>query len=459
MRNWFKSHFRGLSGLLLILFLALFAWMLFYRLGFHPLINWDEGIYAQVAKENLQNRSLWRFTYFGQPWHEKPPAVIWLAQAGFKIFGVSELGARFFIAVLALGTAWLCYLLAKTLANSKLAGFLTLAALLICRHFFLTSFFLGFDVPLGFFILLAVYAFIKAEFNPKYFYLFWLALALAVMTKSLLGFLPLVIVFLYSLATADFGYLKNKFFYRGLIFFFLLAAPWHIAQSVNFGKNFWDSYLFYHVFNRFAAEVENNGAPFWYYLNIFKSNPLLGLLSGFSFVFLTVRGFRNKNRLLTPIAAIVIFLIFSFAKTKGSGYIAPIYPFLAAMIGLGLFDFLRLVKQQAIKYAAAAVLIGIFAALAIQYNNFKLLKWGGEQAFFDNRAIAQWLKEKYPNTPAYLNSWAHGGPALSYYFGRRVDIVPEEIRPKGEELTLKKLVLHRPTRNLFLVRGYIFITY
>src|SRR5277367_1939663 len=55
-------------------------------LGHKPLTNWDEGIYAEISREMLSLGILiphWNY----QPWFEKPPLMLQITAAFFKIFG------------------------------------------------------------------------------------------------------------------------------------------------------------------------------------------------------------------------------------------------------------------------------------------------------------------------------------------------------------------------------------
>ncbi len=62
-------------------------------LGHKPLTNWDEGIYAEISREMLSLGPLvphWNY----QPWFEKPPLMLWITAAFFKLFGINEFWAR-----------------------------------------------------------------------------------------------------------------------------------------------------------------------------------------------------------------------------------------------------------------------------------------------------------------------------------------------------------------------------
>ena len=65
----------------------------------------DEALYASCAREMFQ-RGDWVVPWFnGHMFPEKPVLMFWTMMAGFESFGVNELGARFFSAVLGVATA------------------------------------------------------------------------------------------------------------------------------------------------------------------------------------------------------------------------------------------------------------------------------------------------------------------------------------------------------------------
>ena len=62
-------------------------------LGRKMLANWDEAIYAEVAREFLGRNWLiptWQF----QPWLEKPPLGMWITAVFFHLFGATQFWAR-----------------------------------------------------------------------------------------------------------------------------------------------------------------------------------------------------------------------------------------------------------------------------------------------------------------------------------------------------------------------------
>src|ERR1700734_2831935 len=205
--------------------IAAFAIITFYRLGARPLQDFDEAIYAQVAHEAMQSGHQLGFTWLGNPplhrtemWFEKPPVMIWLIEASDAVFGVNEFAARFWTAIFAILTLPLAFLFAQELSKETASGlgaeggdrgycaaFLSVAAFFTAFQFIDDARILQMDIPVGFFVLLSMYSFWRAREDSRFYFLFWSALAFGLMVKSVIGLLPLPIIFIFSLLALDFG--------------------------------------------------------------------------------------------------------------------------------------------------------------------------------------------------------------------------------------------------------------
>ncbi len=96
----------------------------FWNLGDAGLWDMDEALYTSCARE-MFNRGDWVVPWFnGQMFPEKPPLMFWTMIAGFELFGVNELGARFFSAVMGVATALIAFHLGRLLFNVRV-GFWT----------------------------------------------------------------------------------------------------------------------------------------------------------------------------------------------------------------------------------------------------------------------------------------------------------------------------------------------
>jgi 4-amino-4-deoxy-L-arabinose transferase-like glycosyltransferase len=102
------------------LWIALAAAVVFFtNLGVTGLWDLDEPLYASCAREMWQCDDWVVPRYNGDYFFDKPPLMFWTMIAGFEMFGISEFAARFWSAVLGVGTALLTYHLGRLLFNAK----------------------------------------------------------------------------------------------------------------------------------------------------------------------------------------------------------------------------------------------------------------------------------------------------------------------------------------------------
>jgi hypothetical protein len=262
----------------------------------------------------------------------------------------------------------------------------------------------------------------------------------------------------YAIVCRDFKFLKDKAFYWGLGLFMLIVAPWHIWETVKHGKSFWDNYLLYQIFTRYSTGIENNGAPFWTYLDIFTANPLLATLTAASAIYSLVKSFSDRRFALPLLACLIIFLVFSISATKRYNYLLIIYPFLCVMIAAVLFNAINYIKLVYLRAASVAVLMALFIFLGVRYEFSKVARVSQNDNNLDNRFVGLWLKQNYPDAQIYTDAWYHAGPALFFYYGRQIPTIPETLLNSSAGPKIGTLLLHRPTRDVIAVKDYIFVT-
>src|SRR5580698_4701861 len=165
-------------------------------LGHKPLADWDEAIYAEIARELLGHRTLalsWHF----QPWFEKPPLYMWLTAGFFRVFGVNEFCAR---AVAAFSGIALTGLIHGLLARARgLAAAWVSTVILLSTLGFVRACHLGeVDTLLTLACYLSLWCITRicsSQLNG--WYLFWFGFALAIMTKGAASVvIPLTLVVL-----------------------------------------------------------------------------------------------------------------------------------------------------------------------------------------------------------------------------------------------------------------------
>jgi 4-amino-4-deoxy-L-arabinose transferase-like glycosyltransferase len=418
-----------------------FACITFYHLGERPLIEYDESIYAQVAREALQNHNQLGLTWLGYiaqhkppDFYDKPPLMIWLVETSQIVFGVNEFSARFWTAIFAILTLPLVFLFTEKLSKSTAAGILAVAAFFTAFEFDDYSGVLQLDIPVGFFVLLALHSFWWARENGKYYFLFWAALGLGVMTKSIIGLLPLPIILIFSMVVKDFKWLAAKNFRLGAVLFLAIVLPWHILQQVRHGGIFWDQYLSYHLLKRFSTTLDDNGGTPYFYLDIIFKQGILFWSLLISFVYFVAKSFKSKNYLFVTVALLFIFLFFSAAATKLPPYILVAYPYAAIMVGIAFADFAGFLessrKNSGNIFAAAAVLIFLIAG--ITHKQSKLAEKTSPQILSD-KAVGEFLKTNSLEQHVYFYSANWQKPAVIYYANRPVYCNDFYRQPKPEE--------------------------
>jgi 4-amino-4-deoxy-L-arabinose transferase-like glycosyltransferase len=114
---------------------ALAAVLLFWRLGATTLEGWDEGIYAEVAREMVARGDWLTPSWNFQPWFEKPPLLMWAVAAGYRLGGVSEFWSRAPSALAGIALVILTFATARRLSGPRAA--ILSALILLSSYLFL----------------------------------------------------------------------------------------------------------------------------------------------------------------------------------------------------------------------------------------------------------------------------------------------------------------------------------
>jgi len=312
-----------------------------------PIRIWDEARLAINAIEmNLNNNFIVTY-YNGNPdlWNTKPPLMIILQTIFMKFIGVNEFSVRLPSALAALFTISSLLVFSRYYLKNFWFGFITICILIttqgyINTHAVRTG---DYDALLTFFTTISallIFIFIETKKN-KFLYLFFITLALAVLTKSIAGllFTPAILIFI-IIRKQLFQLLRNKHFYYGLsIFTFLILGYYFSREILNPG--YLSAVFKNELGGRFLEVVENHSEDFWYY---YTSNLDYKLSSWYLLVPLGILiGLLMKDRriflvtLFTTILVTTFFFIITFSETKLGWYDVPIYPFLSIIIAIPVY--------------------------------------------------------------------------------------------------------------------------
>jgi len=346
-----KGFFEWLHSIknLPLLYLAAFSsFLLFWDLSKNKLIDWDEAIYASVSK-NIVLSGDWLTLQWtlGTPWLEKPPLYMWISAGLMKMFGFGEFAARFPSALFGLLGVILVYTFAKYIFKSRLAGMVSGLMLITTAHYLYYARNGMLDVTVTFFIMLSLYFGYRffEEKNYRSAIFSGIACGLAIMTKAIIGLLPLPILLIYSLYLVFRIKYNRAVIIRGARIFLITAGaisvPWHLGMYFLHGEDFVDTYLKQHILNRGLTNEQGKFKEFWWYLEVIKvSFRGWTLILIPALVFAIQKAFKgSKEYIFLLISTLVLFFFFSISNSKLIWYIIPIYPVLA-LISSGLIKYL-----------------------------------------------------------------------------------------------------------------------
>lgn len=342
--------------LLLLLLITIAAVVMFYRLGDPALKNWDEAIYAEVAKEILQSGDWLTLHWQHADWFEKPPLTFWIMSGLFRLFGVNEFTARAVSALAGVGVVAVIYVIGKR-QRGPVCGLIAALILLTTFQFVQMSRLVNTDVLLVFFIFLAIYGYLHArEGGRRWWYVVSVSCALGFMVKSFASmFAPAAIVFALVVDRRVNETLKAKEFWFSILIGLALIIPWHAAMIYLHGSAFLSEYFYYHVWSRTTSALEGHNGAYWFYLREIweKTHPWWSIaLFAVVFNFWQVKRGRSSVALLA--LSVCVFAFYTAAQTKSTSYILPVYPALALLIS-DLFTWLWDRRRLAIRVAIVLV--------------------------------------------------------------------------------------------------------
>ena len=336
-----KRDSLGRDWALLCTLVLVCAFLFVFKLGDSPLWNNDETIYSEMAKEMIKLGD-WTTLHFNyQIQFDKPPLYFWLIALNFRLFGWNEFTARLWSALFGIGGVIVVYFLGKNIFDKRV-GFLAGLVLATSFQYIAQSRLVTHDVTLSFFISLCLLFFYLGYKTSKgiYYLLFFLAAALATLTKGPTGaLLPFLIVGLWLGSTKQLKVLREMRIFWGIIAYLVIASPWFIIEFLRHGEEFVNSFFLARHFSRYLAPFQAQSGPLYYYVLVLFLGfyPWICFLpfSAYHLVVWKTTWYSDegKKSLLLLLWFGFIFAFFTFAQTKLPNYILPLYPAVALMVG------------------------------------------------------------------------------------------------------------------------------
>jgi 4-amino-4-deoxy-L-arabinose transferase-like glycosyltransferase len=331
--------------------LGILALLLFFgALGSYPLLEPDEGRYAEIPREMLARGDFVTPRLNGVLYFEKPPLYYWLNAAALSLPGRPEVLGRLFGAFFGLAGVWLAWLLGRSVGGPRVA--LTAAIVLGSSPLWIALSRANIiDMTLTFFLSATLTCFWLAQAKERgepgerlLWYGMFAAAALATLTKGLIGFvIPGAVIFFYLLFARRWRLLLRVPWLGGIATFLVVALPWHLLAARRNPDFLWFYFVHEH-FQRYATSEAKRQAPSWFFVAILA----IGLLPWSGVLPAAARLFgRGSGRLRDGLSeqpglvflacwAGFVFLFFSASQSKLVPYILPAIPPLAVLIALAL---------------------------------------------------------------------------------------------------------------------------
>lgn len=335
-KNFFDSDKKS------IYFLVVFGIICYlYNIGGWDLWAPDEPRFGQIPKEMIQSGNYMVPHLNGKPYSDKPPLNFWETALVSKVFfngKVDEFTTRLPSAIAAFLGLFVIFYIAKTLYNDRKIALLSSLIMGTSIIYFDQGHTAQLDMTVSFWVYVSILAFLlryKDKTKSAWItYLFWVAAALATLSKGPPG----IIVAFGTVATF---LISNKEFKQkikiinpisGFLVFAAMMLVWLIPAVKGGDSSYSSDLLWTQTVVRYLHPVQHN-QPIWYYLEyIITDYAPWSLFLPFAIWF----GYKNKkndpnylNFKFNMCWLLFTLVFFTLSPGKRSQYIFPMYPAMA----------------------------------------------------------------------------------------------------------------------------------
>lgn len=330
------------------LLLAILLWTILVVVGLvaRPLLPVDETRYLGVAWEMWQRGDFLVPHINGVAYHHKPPLLFWLMQAGWLVFGVSEIWGRLVAPLFALGSILLTVRLAHLLwPDSREGG--PLAALILVGSALFGAFasLTFFDTLVTFFALLGWIGLVQAwhalrdgAAPVRGWTIYAAALGLGILSKGpvqLLHVLPVALLAPLWMGVRPAHFARR--WYGALALAVLggaaIALVWAIPAAIAGGEEFARKIFLGQHTGRMIDSFQH-GRPFWWYVPVAFAMlyPWLWWLAVWRQGSSARAAWREPGMRMGLCIVAPAFAVFSAISGKQPHYMLPLVPVVALMI-------------------------------------------------------------------------------------------------------------------------------
>ncbi len=349
-----------------IIFLSIFFVLIASKLIFSstPFFDWDESLYVQTGKEMIEQSKFLMPVWQGAYWLDKPPLIPLIYGLIVKLifFSTPEITTRLFSLFISIVILSFIYVFYNRVFKNRWLATLTVAITAFTPLFLQRAQTVNLDI----FILLGWLGYILF-FNNFFAGLFFLFIA--VMGKSLIGFYPVVLIFIYYLYKYFKKEIKRKELEKTikkiLLQSFILSL-WFVTMFVIFGKAFFWQHIIESHFRRVTSSIEFHFGQRTFYLTLALEQMgyffYLAIIGG---VITLINFLKNKISLKEVFFSFYLlpwFIFLNLTKTKIFWYLYPVVP---------QFAFLAVTWIKQIKKKPLTIFLGLLLTATLFYQSIK----------------------------------------------------------------------------------------
>ena len=325
------------------------AWVLLAALWFatlqiRPMLDPDEGRYAEIPREMVASGDWVTPRLDGLKYFEKPVLQYWATASVYSLVGLSNWSSRLWTVGLGFGCLALIYAWLARLYDRR-AALMALALLAMSPYFGIIGHLDLLDAGLTFWLTAMVLAFTRAQCTEpgsaaerNWMLLSWAMAALALLTKGLEVYVLAGLALIgYTALERDVRPWRRLHLLPGVALMTVIAAPWFIVVSLR-NHSFAEYFFIHEHFQRFLTDEARRVEPWWYFIALLAIGAFAWLVPLARAVSLAWRDpgpvphFKPLKFLLLYSGLTLLF--FSASDSKLATYILPIFPPLAALTGV-----------------------------------------------------------------------------------------------------------------------------
>lgn len=352
-----------------LLFLGLAFATLVFGVGDYGLAETSEARYAEISREMFLNGDYLNPELLGVFHYHKPPLTYYITTAGYRIFGINELGARFFLQLAVVIQLLLIYGIALQITKSRKTAFLSGLVYFSMPVVLMASRNLTTDLYLTTFIMAAIYCWQYYNIKKRVLmlYVFYILTGLTLLTKGPVGLLfILVYIITYKIIFKE-RWAPGLHHFAGILLCLVIGSSWYVLvlrEHVELLDYFFNTQLV----SRITSKSFHRDKPFWFYLPILVGLLFpwwLSLIPGLRRKILSFSALKPESKVVLS-AALILFLMFSLFKTKLIFYILPAFWMVSIFIATQA-DFINKYAGRMVSLAFL-VLIILFSGVLLYFR-------------------------------------------------------------------------------------------